>query len=88
MATPPHSKPQGDQERFMKSKLISTLIFAQLVLSNSTSWADDGPDIGKPRISDVGGVDHSPGVTLVIFATLVLIGFGVGFIVGRKTRRN
>ena len=72
----------------MKLKLISALTFSQLILLNSTSWADDGPDLVKPYISDVGGENHSPGVIVVIFLTLVLIGFGIGFIVGRKTGRK
>lgn len=70
----------------MKSKLISAILLTQVFLLNSTSWADEGPDLSKPHILDLGGVDRSPVVVLVIFATLVLIGFGIGFIVGRKTR--
>ena len=70
----------------MKSKLISAILLTQLFLFNSTSWADDGSDLSKPHILDLGGADHSPVVIFVIFATLILIGFGIGFIVGRKTR--
>jgi hypothetical protein len=51
------------------------------------AWADEAHD-GRPRISDMGGDDHSPGVTLVIVITLLLIGFGVGLTVGRRTRRK
>lgn len=55
---------------------------------STPSWADNDNGPGRPHISDIGGVDHSPGVTLVIFLTLLLIGFGVGFTVGRRTRRK
>ena len=76
----------------MKAKvfLFFSAAFALVLNSpvfNSVAWADDdGP--GRPHISDIGGDDHNPGVTLVIFIALVLIGFGVGLIVGRKTRRK
>jgi hypothetical protein len=72
----------------VRAKALSAIVFAQLFLLGSTAWADDGPGTNRPHISDVGGDVHSPGVTFVIFLTLVLIGFGVGFIVGRKTRRK
>ena len=72
----------------MKAKVISAIVFSQLFLLSATAWADDGTEVMKPHISDVGGDDHSPGVTFVIFLTLVLIGFGIGFIVGRRTRRK
>ena len=69
----------------MKARLISALSLGVLALTSSGAWADDD---GRPHVSDIGGEDHSPGVTLVLFITLLLIGFGVGFIVGRRTRRK
>ncbi len=71
----------------MKSKVILALVVAQLFLINSTVWADEAPD-NRPRISDVGGDVRSPGVTLVIVLALLLIGFGIGLTVGRRTRRE
>ena len=72
----------------MKAKVLSAVVLAQIALMSSTAWADDGATTVRPHISDVGGDDHSPGVTIVIFATLLLIGFGVGLTVGRRTRRK
>ena len=70
----------------MKRRVLSAVALAPLFFSNSIAWADDDGNSVRPHISDVGGDDHSPGVTFVIFATLLLIGFGVGYLVGRKTR--
>ena len=53
---------------------------------NSSVWADEAPD-NRPRISNVGGDDRSPGVTAVVILALLLIGFGIGLSVGRRTRR-
>ena len=71
----------------MKTRVLTAVVLAQLVLSTSMAWADETHD-GRPRISDIGGDDRSPGVTLVIVITLLLIGFGVGLTVGRRTRRK
>ncbi len=70
----------------MKRRVLTAVVLAPLFLLNSIAWADDDGNAMRPHISDMGGDDHSPGVTLVIFATLLLIGFGVGYLVGRKTR--
>ena len=72
----------------MRAKLISAVVLTQIALTSATAWADGDGSTGRPHISDVGGDDHSPGVTLVIFATLLLIGFGIGLTVGRRTRRK
>ena len=72
----------------MKARIFITLTATQLLLLSSPSWADDDDGMGRPHISNIGGDDHSPGVTLVIFLALLLIGFGVGFIVGRRTRHK
>ncbi len=71
----------------MKAKVLTVVILAQLTLLSSTAWADEAPDT-RPRISNVGGDDRSPGVTIVVIATLLLIGFGIGLTVGRRTRRK
>ena len=71
----------------MKRKIITALVTAQLALVPVFAWADNGNDDARPHIMDSPD-DHSPGVTLAIFVTLLLIGFGVGYIVGRKTRKN
>jgi hypothetical protein len=76
------------REGSVKAKLISAIVFAQVTLTSATAWADDDGHLTRPHISDVGGDDHSPGVTLVIFAALLLIGFGIGLTVGRRTRRK
>ena len=72
----------------MKARIFTAVVVAQLFLMSTPSWADNDNGVGRPRISNIGGDDHSPGATLVIFLTLLLIGFGVGFIVGRRTRRK
>jgi len=72
----------------MKTRLFTVVVIAQFFLLSSPSWADNDNGPGRPHISDIGGVDHSPGVTFVIFLTLILIGFGIGLIVGRRTRRK
>lgn len=72
----------------MKVKAIALIVATQLVFFASPVFADDGNELGRPHISDVGGDDHSPGVTFVIFITLLLIGFGIGLTVGRRTRRK
>ena len=72
----------------MKAGVFTAVIAAQLFLMSTPSWADNDNGPGRPHISDIGGVDHSPGVTFVIFLSLLLIGFGVGLIVGRRTRRK
>jgi|GEM_PF-389256 len=76
------------KEGSLKAKIFSAIVLAQLALSSATAWADEDGKIQRPHISDVGGDDHSPGVTFVIFATLLLIGFGIGLTVGRRTRRK
>ena len=71
----------------MKSKILTALVFTQLILLNSSARADEAPD-NRPRISNIGGDDRSPGVTAVIIISLLLIGFGAGLAVGRRTRRQ
>ena len=72
----------------MKAKIFTSLVLTQLFFLNSASWADNDSGQLRPHVSDIGGDDHSPGVTIVIFATLLLIGFGIGLTVGRKTKRK
>ena len=72
----------------MKARVFTVVVVVQLFLMSTPAWADNDNGVGRPRISNIGGDDHSPGVTLVIFLALLLIGFGVGFIVGRRTRRK
>jgi hypothetical protein len=76
------------REGSVKAKLFSAIVLVQVVLTSATAWADDDGYVTRPHVSDIGGDDHSPGVTLVIFATLLLIGFGIGLTVGRRTRRK
>lgn len=71
----------------MKAKVLTAIVLAQLTLRSSTAWGDEAHD-SRPSISNIGGDDRSPGVTLVLIATLLLIGFGVGLTVGRRTRRK
>ena len=71
----------------MKAKVLIAIVLTQLIFLSSTAWGEESPD-SRPHISDIGGEDRSPGVTLVIIATLLLIGFGVGLTVGRRTRRK
>jgi len=66
-------------------KIVGLAITLQLFFSTSFAWADN--DNGRPEISNIGGEDHSSGVTLVIVIALLAIGFGVGLLVGRKTSR-
>ncbi len=68
----------------MKIRVLSAVVLAQIVLSSSLAWADEAPD-NRPRISNMGGDDRSPGVTAVVIITLLLIGFGIGLTVGRRT---
>ena len=70
----------------MKAKAISTMVFFQIVICSPGVWADTNSGDERPHVSDIGGSDHSPGVTAVIFITLLIIGFGIGFSVGRRTR--
>jgi hypothetical protein len=72
----------------VKPRLFIAVVTAQLFLMSTPSWADSDTGAARPRISNIGGDDHSPGVTLVIILALLLIGFGVGFVVGRRTRRK
>ena len=71
----------------MKAKVLTAIVTAQLIFLSSSAWAEESPDT-PPRISDIGGDDRSPGATLVVIATLLLIGFGIGLTVGRRTRRK
>ena len=75
------------EEGSVKAKVLTAIVLAQLVLSSSMAWGEESPD-PRPRISNIGGDDRSPGVTLVVIATLLLIGFGLGLTVGRRTRRK
>ena len=70
----------------MKARLITVVVATQFFFLSSPSWADDDSAIGRPHISDIGGEDHSPGVTLVIVLSLLLVGFGIGVIVGKRMR--
>lgn len=72
----------------LKRKIFSAVALSPLFIFGATAWADDDGHSMRPHISDVGGDDHSPGVTFVIFVTLLLIGFGMGYLVGRKTRKK
>ena len=72
----------------MKRRVLSAVALAPLFFLNSTAWADDDGHAVRPHISDIGGDDHSPGVRLVIYLTLLIIGFGIGLTVGRRTRRK
>ena len=72
----------------MKAKIFSAIVVSQLVLSSATAWADDDGGIARPHISEIGGDDHSPGVRLVIYLTILIIGFGLGLTVGRRTRQQ
>jgi hypothetical protein len=69
----------------VKARLISALTVGVLALTTTSAWADND---GRPHVSNIGGDDHSPGVTLVLFLSLLIVGFGVGFIVGRRTRNK
>jgi len=71
----------------VKAKVLTALVLAQLTFLSSTAWAEESPDT-RPRISNIGGDDRSPGVTIVVIAALLLIGFGVGLTVGRRTQRK
>jgi hypothetical protein len=70
----------------MKAKLFGLVVTTQLYLLTSNVWADE--TTSRPEISNIGGEDHSPGATLVIVLALVIIGFGVGFLVGRRTSKR
>jgi hypothetical protein len=69
----------------MTGKVIGLVVSIQIFLMNSTAWADS--DGLRPEILDVGG-ENSLGVLLVIVFSLIIIGFGVGFLVGRHTSRK
>lgn len=70
----------------MKAKAISIIVFCQIVVFSTVAWADTNSGDERPHVSNVGGSDRSVGVTAVIFITLLIIGFGIGFSVGRRTR--
>jgi hypothetical protein len=69
----------------VKAKVLSAIVLTQLILLSSTAWAEESSE-PRPRISNIGGDDRSPGVVLVVIATVLLIGFGIGLTVGRRTR--
>lgn len=72
----------------VKAKVFSAIVLSQLVLGSATAWADDDGGVVRPHVSEIGGDDHSPGVRLVIYITLLLFGFGIGLTVGRRTRQK
>ena len=78
----------------MKAKAIFAIVFIQistlatLATLATSAWADTNTGDERPHVSDIGGSDHSPGVTAVIFITLLIVGFGIGFSVGRRTRNK
>jgi hypothetical protein len=72
----------------VKAKIFSAIVLSQIILGSATAWADDDGGVARPHISEIGGDDHSPGVRFVIYATLLIIGFGVGLMVGRRTSRK
>jgi len=71
----------------VKTRAVIAIVLLQCTLLSSNSWADESPDY-RPHISNIGGDDRSPGVTIVIIFTLLLIGFGIGLMVGRRTRNR
>ena len=72
-------------EDFVKTKAISVIVSFQIAFFSTTAWGETYKGDERPHISEIGGGDHSPGVTAVIFITLLVIGFGIGFRVGRRT---
>ena len=75
----------------MKAKVIFAIVFIQIATFATfatNAWADTNSGDERPHVSDIGGSDHSPGVTAVIFITLLMVGFGIGFSVGRRTRNK
>jgi hypothetical protein len=76
------------REGSVKAKIFSAIVISQIFLFSTNAWADEDGGVPRPHVSEVGGLDHSPGVSLVIFATLLLIGFGIGLTVGRRTRKK
>jgi len=71
----------------VKTRALIAILLLQITLLSSTSWADEPPPL-RPRISNIGGDDRSPGVTIVIILTLLFIGFGIGLTLGRRTRNK
>ena len=73
------------QERLMTGKVIGLIVAIQIFLMNSTAWADS--DELRPEILDI-REEWSPGAIIVIVLSLVIIGFGIGFLVGRHSSRT
>jgi hypothetical protein len=69
----------------MTGKVFGLVVAMQIFLMNSTVWADS--DGLRPEVLDV-GEEKSLGVLLVIVSALIVIGFGIGFLVGRHTSKN
>lgn len=69
----------------MSTKAIMGIVALQMFFLNSVAWADS--DQSRPEISDF-GEDRNAGVIIVVALTLLIIGFGVGFLVGRQTSRE
>jgi hypothetical protein len=69
----------------MTGKVIGLIVSIQFFLMNSSAWADS--DGLRPEVLDV-GEEKSLGVLLVIVSALIVIGFGIGFLVGRHTSKN
>jgi hypothetical protein len=76
------------EEGSVKAKAIFAIVFIQIATLATNAWADTNTGDERPHVSDIGGSDHSPGVTAVIFITLLIVGFGIGFSVGRRTRNK
>ena len=69
----------------MTGKVIGLIVSIQFFLMNSSAWADS--DGLRPEVLDV-GEEKSLGVLFVIVSALIVIGFGIGFLVGRHTSKN
>jgi len=69
----------------MTGKVIGLIVSIQIFLMDSSAWADS--DGLRPEVLDV-GEEKSLGVLLVIVSALIIIGFGIGFLVGRRTSKN
>jgi hypothetical protein len=69
----------------MTGKVIGLIVSIQIFLMDSSAWADS--DGLRPEVLDV-GEEKSLGVLFVIVSALIVIGFGIGFLVGRHTSKN
>jgi hypothetical protein len=69
----------------MTGKVFGLVVAIQIFLMNSIAWADS--DGLRPEILDI-GEERSLGALLVVVFSLIIIGFGIGFLVGRHTSKN